>query len=316
MSKTFVIIPVHNRRKVTLACLRQLEATEVLAWASVLVVDDGSTDGTAQAIRELFPGVTILPGDGTLWWGGAIHLGMDFAMRAGADVLMWLNDDCLPAPGTLRLLAEHAARTGGIAAGWGETPSGGRYGASRKTRRGLQPVQVPDEGGVASCDAAAGNCVAIARAVVSAIGLPDAVRLPHALLDVDYTLTATERGFPLDLLGSARCRNDDNLQPATRSWLLSEQSPMVQWKLFLQPQSTFGYRASFRLHSRHWGIWGLWLYGRAYLKLAVICAVRALVPLRWLRARYASRSAAFQRQQYHVRTASPAPASVSAEAKR
>ena len=274
-----------------------------MAWAQVIVVNDGSTDGTGDTVRERFPAVRVLAGDGNLWWGGAIRLGMDAACHEGADCLLWLNDDCLPDPGTLRTLADHAARTGGMATGWAVTPSGGRYGAFRKTWRGLSPVEIPAPGGVAACDAAAGNCVAISRAVVEAIGPPDAGRLPHALLDVDYTLTATRRGFRLDLLGSAVCRNDDNVQPAASSWLLSEESPMLQWKLFLKPHSTYGYRASFRLHRKHWGVWGLWLHARGYVKLAVICALRAVVPLRWLRTLYAARSSAWRRQQFYRRPA-------------
>ncbi len=310
MARTAIIIPVHNRRAVTLRCLAGLEGAGVLAWAQVFVVDDGSTDGTGEAVSRAFPSVRMLPGDGNLWWGGAIRLGMAAAMQEGADFLAWLNDDCSPDPGTIRLLVDHAARTSGIAAGWAMTPSGGRYGAYRKTWRGFRPVPIPEPGGVAACDAAAGNCVVFARQVVAAIGLPDAARLPHALLDVDYTLTATRRGFGLDLLGSAVCRNDDNLQPAAVSWLLDEQSPMEQWKLLLRPHSTYNYRASFRLHWRHWGVWGLWLYARSYLKLALVCGLRAVVPLRWLRALYAARSSAWRRRRFYQRgEVVPAPAS-------
>lgn len=307
MSATSIVIPVHNRRATTLRCLDHLRQTGVLDWARVVLVDDGSTDGTGEAVRTRFPTVHVLPGDGNLWWGGAIRLGMRHAMQAGADFLVWLNDDCLPAPGTLRLLVDHAARTGGVATGWAQTPSGGQYGAFRKTWRGLQPVVVAGPGGVQAGDAAAGNCVAFARAVVEAVGLPDAARLPHALLDVDYTLAATRRGFSLDLLGSAVCRNEDNLHSAAASWLLDEQSPMVQWKLFFHRQSTYGYRASFRLHWKHWGAWGLGLYARGYLKLALICALRAVLPLRWLRIFYAARSSAWRRQQFHRQADCKAP---------
>ena len=307
MAQTAIIIPVHNRREVTLRCLARLEGTGVLDWAQVIVVDDGSTDGTSEAVRRGFPSVRVLPGNGNLWWGGAMRLGMDTALRDGADFLAWLNDDCLPDPGTIRLLVDQAGRTGGIAAGWAVTPSGGTYGAYEKTWRGFRPVAIPPPGGVAAGDAAAGNCVVFARPVVAAIGLPDSDRLPHALLDVDYTLSGTRRGFRLDLVGSAVCRNEDNLQPAAVSWLLAEQSPMLQWKLFLKPHSTYGYRASFRLHWKHWGVWGLWLHARGYLKLALICALRAMVPLRWLRALHAARSSAWRRQQFYRRSACESP---------
>lgn len=299
MARTAIILPVHNRREITLRCLAGLEATGVLAWARAVVVDDGSTDGTGDAVRARFPEVRVLTGSGDLWWGGAIRLGMEEALREGADFLVWLNDDCQPEAGTLRLLVDHAARTGGMAAGWAGTPSGDRYGAYRKTRQGLRPVEVPGPGGSVPCDAAAGNCVVFARAVVDAVGLPDAASLPHSLLDVDYTLSATRRGFPLDLLGSAVCRNDDNLGAAAASWLLDDASPWRQWKIFLGRRSTYAYGPSFHLHRKHWGLRGLWLFARGYLKLAAACVLRTLVPLRVLRAVYAPRSGTWRRQQFY-----------------
>ncbi len=298
---TAVVIPAHNRREVTLRGLERLTAQGVFGWADVVVVDDGSTDGTGEAVRARFPSAIVLTGDGHLWWGGAIRLGMDHAHRTGAQCIVWLNDDCLPEPDTLRLLAEHARRTGGLATGWAATPSGGRYSGFRKTPGGLKQVPPPAPGNVVACDAASGNCVAIARPVVDAIGLPDAARLPHSLLDVDYTLTATRRGFPLDLLGSAMCRNEDNRCDEAASWLLGSASPMRQWKMFRQPRSTLNYAANFRLHSKHWGSWGLWLFARGYLRLAAVCLLRAVVPLRVLRALYANRSGAWRLQRFYGR---------------
>ena len=307
MMPTAVVIPVHNRREVTLRCLDRLASDDVFAWASVVVVDDGSTDGTGDAVRAHHPATVVLVGNGHLWWGGAIRLGMDHACREGAACLLWLNDDCLPGPGTLRLLAEHARRTGGLATGWATTPSGGGYGGVRRTRWGWASVPPPPPGGLVPCDAAGGNCVAIARPVVDAIGLPDAARLPHAWLDMDYLYTATKRGFPLDLLGSAVCRNEDNLSAAASSWLLDDASPMRQWKIFLGQRSTFSYLASFRFHLKHWGLWGLWPFARVYFKLAAACALRAVVPLRWLRAVYAARSGSWRRQQFYQRAVVSAP---------
>jgi len=38
----------------------------------VIIVDDGSSDRTAEEVAENYPEVTILEGDGNLWWTGAI----------------------------------------------------------------------------------------------------------------------------------------------------------------------------------------------------------------------------------------------------
>jgi len=94
--RVFIIIPVHNRREVTLACLANLQQTGDLANFQVVVVDDGSTDGTAEAVRSSYPEVKILSGDGNLWWAGAIALGMQYALDQEAKYIFWLNDDCLP----------------------------------------------------------------------------------------------------------------------------------------------------------------------------------------------------------------------------
>jgi GT2 family glycosyltransferase len=58
-------------------------------------VDDGSTDGTAEAISDQFKEGQLLRGDGTLWWTGSINLGIGHAMwQASADdAVLVINDD-------------------------------------------------------------------------------------------------------------------------------------------------------------------------------------------------------------------------------
>ena len=60
------VLAVHNRRDLTLACLRSLRAQQVPGVAlDVFVLDDASSDGTSEAIAEQFPEVTVLHGDGS-----------------------------------------------------------------------------------------------------------------------------------------------------------------------------------------------------------------------------------------------------------
>lgn len=99
-----IIIPVHNRKEITIKCLQHLKQCGDLQQYHTIVIDDGSTDGTAEAINQFYPEVTILTGDGDLWWTGAIALGMKYAIEQQAEYIIWLNDDCLPAKGSLATL--------------------------------------------------------------------------------------------------------------------------------------------------------------------------------------------------------------------
>jgi len=104
----YVVIPVHDRREVTRRCLQALR--EQTVSAQVIVVDDGSTDGTGVMLRRDFPEVQLLRGDGTLWWTGATNWACWWALRRASDddAIVTLNDDTLPAPSWLAALTEAA----------------------------------------------------------------------------------------------------------------------------------------------------------------------------------------------------------------
>lgn len=98
-----IIIPVHNSLEYTCRCLDGLlpltkEASSDGWQFEVVVVDDGSTDGTAPWVREKHPQVHLLDGDGKLWWSGAINKGMQYALSTlCADYVLWWNNDIYPA---------------------------------------------------------------------------------------------------------------------------------------------------------------------------------------------------------------------------
>src|SRR3972149_8164513 len=61
-----VLMACHNRREHTLACLRALRGAEIEARQScdVYLLDDGGSDGTAEAVANEFPHVHLLRGGG------------------------------------------------------------------------------------------------------------------------------------------------------------------------------------------------------------------------------------------------------------
>jgi GT2 family glycosyltransferase len=107
----YVVTPVHNRREITrafLRCMKRQRYTET----EVVIVDDGSTDGTSRMIREEFPDATLLTGDGDLWWSGGTNVGLEYVLgKAGDDdYVLIINDDLEVEPDYLKNLESFARR--------------------------------------------------------------------------------------------------------------------------------------------------------------------------------------------------------------
>ncbi len=196
-----VIMTCHNRRHTTLACLHALY--EQTNHCDVYLTDDGSSDGTAQAIKAEYPEVHILQGNGNLFWVGGMHLAFAEAIRNQYDYYLWLNDDTfLEANAVSRLLEIHKNLTeqgysDSIVVGSTKDPTTGRatYGGAVKSKKWysnkfefLKPSSV-----IQKCDAMYGNCVLIPKAVVAKVGNIDTAFV-HSLGDLDYALRARKLG--------------------------------------------------------------------------------------------------------------------------
>ena len=99
VSNVAIIVLAWNRRDVTLACLDSLAALDYPAnRLQIIGVDNGSTDGTAHAIREQFPQVTVLENGENLGYAGGNNVGLRYALAQGADYICILNNDVTVAP--------------------------------------------------------------------------------------------------------------------------------------------------------------------------------------------------------------------------
>lgn len=95
-----IIIPVFNGLSYTQKCMAgltaQIQAQKEEVEIHIVIVDDGSTDGTSQWIRAHYPEVYLVPGDGNLWWSGGINEGVKFALSTlQSDYILWWNNDVL-----------------------------------------------------------------------------------------------------------------------------------------------------------------------------------------------------------------------------
>ena len=98
-----VIVLNWNRREETLACVESLLRAD-LRGATVMVVDNGSRDGSVEAVRERFPAVRILALPQNRGFAGGNDAGMRAALDAGARAVLLLNNDTQVAPDFLSLL--------------------------------------------------------------------------------------------------------------------------------------------------------------------------------------------------------------------
>jgi GT2 family glycosyltransferase len=95
-----------------------LKTQEVDANIIIVIINDGSTDGTDEYLSTQAD-VVELKGDGTLFWGGAMERGLQYALPLCNDVdyVIFLNNDTWFAPGYIDALRRASAMNSNAAAG-------------------------------------------------------------------------------------------------------------------------------------------------------------------------------------------------------
>ena len=195
------VVVTHNRREMLRRCLAAV-ATQEHPVQRTLVVDNASTDGTADLVRSEFPDMDLLCLERNVGGAGGFEQGLAWAHARGYEWLWLMDDDTLSLPSTLRALLDGARRA----------PGGPPLLVCSEVRwkdERLHPMNVPlprwrDRGQLA--EAAASGLLAVRyatfvslalrREAVDRFGLP----LPHYFIwgdDVEFTsrVLRRERGY-------------------------------------------------------------------------------------------------------------------------
>src|SRR4051812_46918512 len=100
------VIPVFNRKEFTKNCIESLQR-QTLRADYIIIIDDGSTDGTAEMLQQ-YPEVIVLQSDGNLFWAASINMGIKLALHMDADYVLTLNNDTVAAPDFIEKMMKSA----------------------------------------------------------------------------------------------------------------------------------------------------------------------------------------------------------------
>ncbi len=217
MKRLAVVVLNWNGAADTLALLATLARCRVPAgWsAHVLVVDNGSTDGTVARVRAAFPEAETLALPANLRFAGGNNAGIRHALDHGADAILLLNNDTEADPALYErlLLALEQDPGAGAAAPliYFAAPTdriwyaGGAcvVGLGWTAHRGLRERDLGQYRAVEPTGYLTGCCLLAPRAVWEKVGLLDEGYHLYAE-DADWSVRARRAGYRLLFVPTAR----------------------------------------------------------------------------------------------------------------
>lgn len=253
--KVAALLTCHNRMSKTLKCLAALYINTLPRGygLDVFLVDDGSKDGTSQAIASQYPGVRIIQGNGDLYWCGGMRVAFAKAMEGQFDAYLLLNDDTVLYPDALDTLfkslqlASNVSGKSPIVVGTVVDPNTGQHTYGGRVSRGWkQPLYfdfVAPQALPIVCDTANANCLLIPSQVADSIGNLDSI-FAHGRADYDYCLRAKRKGFRTyvasAVVGACSTNPPEDLAKFKRLTFLQKweylttpkQYPLYEWLIF------------------------------------------------------------------------------------
>ena len=209
------VILSYNGRDDTLACLDSLARSE---WdrATTIVVDNGSTDGSAAAVRDAHPDAVVVETGRNLGFAEGNNVGIRRALELGADHVLLLNNDTVLAPDAIGQLVDEGRRHPRAGALcplilFADPPDAIWYaGAEHDPRRwhngsqtGYGEREEGQFGTAAQVGRLSGAAVLVPRGALEDVGLLDADLFLH-VEDTEWSLRMRRKGWEIWLVPAAR----------------------------------------------------------------------------------------------------------------
>ena len=209
-----VIVLTWNRRQDTLACLESISHITYPNYR-VIVVDNGSSDGTIESISAQYPDVVLMVNERNLGFSGGFNVGLRYALRHGADFMLILNNDTIVSANLLEELIEPAAppNVGMVAPKiyyYAEPTRIWSVGGAchsvtlEMTHKGDGQIDRGQWERVIERDFLVGCALLMKRSMLEQIGLFDTGFQPAYYEDIDFCLRARRAGYRLLLAPQAK----------------------------------------------------------------------------------------------------------------
>lgn len=210
-----VVILNWNGWEDTRDCLESLQQV-TYPRLRVLLVDNGSTDGSVAKVREAYPQVEVIDNGANLGFAAGNNRGMERALADGADHVMLLNNDTVVEPGFVEPLLDAAERTDGVGFAsptimYADDPEKVWFAGSEVDWRTgwvthAQLTAAPATSVIASTPTVTGCCLLAPRGVWESVGLLDE-RFFLIWEDADWSMRARRAGHVGIVVGEARIRH-------------------------------------------------------------------------------------------------------------
>lgn len=197
-----IIVPVHNRKYFTIPFLNSIYNQNYKDF-KIIIVDDGSTDGTYNEIKKKFPSVDVIPGDGHWWWTKSVVKGIEYASKYNSDYILLLNNDLVVNEDYLYHLVKYANKNPDVIQGSMGVNIDNKSDKifpghifNRFTGLAVRPKKISDYSRNSIC--LPGRGLWIPQEVLNHINF-DYKTFPQYAADYDFTLKAGIKGFRMAL---------------------------------------------------------------------------------------------------------------------
>lgn len=272
-----ILITCYNRKNHTIQCIDAIYKQSHLHQLNleIFVVDDNSNDQTSETIRQKFPDVNIILGNGHLYWNGGMHLAFKIAKKKNFDFYLWLNDDMKLYPDAIHTLIQSYEINAQqyqhklLITGPSKDPSSQTHTSGGLIKKHCwHPLRfkhvIPDNT-FRKCDSALGNCLLI-PAVVAKLANNLNENLTHNMGDMDYSMRCVKLGCMI--LSTKQYQGDCTPNSSINDWLNPSLNLQEKLKIMNHPKR-IPFKEWYLYSNQHGGIFWFFFWTSPYIKLLI-----------------------------------------------